>query len=205
VGTLSFAPAPTGRLPAFSTVALNIPVTSGGQPATASTGLSLTSLCVGDGTATLVPGAISNGVQLATYTNNGCVRGRDVITASIGNSSQTIGIDVSAANIGTIQFSGSSLSGTSIVLKGSGGQGRSESAQLTYRVVDQQGNGLAGVDVDFSATTSTGGLTVSPTRATTDARAMSPRPCRRARSRPRCACSPPPPATAQSSPACPTP
>jgi hypothetical protein len=169
VGALSFSPAPTGRLPAFSTLALNIPVTSNGQAATASTGLSLTSLCAGNGTATLVPGAISNGVQLATYTNNGCTLGRDVITASIGNSSQTIGIDVGAANIGAIQFSGSSLSGTAIVLKGSGGQGRSESAQLNYRVVDQQGNGLAGVDVDFSATTSTGGLTVSPTRATTDA------------------------------------
>jgi len=169
VGTLAFSPAPTGRLPAFSTLALNIPVTSGGQPATASTGLALTSLCVGDGTATLVPGAISNGVQVATYTNNGCVRGRDVITAAIGNSSQTIGIDVSAANIGTVQFASTSLSGTSIVLKGSGGQGRSESAQVTFRVVDQQGNGLAGVDVDFSATTYTGGLTVSPTRATTDA------------------------------------
>jgi len=169
VGTLAFSPAPTGRLPAFSTLALNIPVTSGGQPATASTGLSLTSLCAGDGTATLVAGAMSNGVQLATYTNNGCVRGRDVITASIGNSSQTIGVDVSAANIGAVQFSGTSLPGTSIVLKGSGGQGRSESAQVTFRVVDQQGNGLAGVDVDFSATTYTGGLTVSPTRATTDA------------------------------------
>ncbi|QOL50423.1 Ig-like domain-containing protein [Massilia litorea] len=169
VGALSFSPAPAGRLPAFNTLALNIPVTSNGQAATASTGLSLTSLCAGNGSATLVPGAISNGVQLATYTNNGCTLGRDVITASIGNSSQTIGIDVSAANIGAIQFSGSSLSGTAIVLKGSGGQGRSESAQLNYRVVDQQGNGLAGVDVDFSATTATGGLTVSPIRATTDA------------------------------------
>jgi hypothetical protein len=169
VGTLSFATAPSGRLPAFSTLALNIPVTSAGQPATASTGLTLTSLCVGDGTATLVPGAISNGVQVATYTNNGCVRGRDTITAAIGNSSQTIGVDVSAANIGAIQFSGTSQAGTSIVLRGSGGQGRSESAQVTFRVVDQQGNGLAGVDVDFSATTYTGGLTVSPLRATTNA------------------------------------
>jgi hypothetical protein len=170
VGSLSFTAAPGGALPAFSTLALNIPVTSGGQPAAASTGLVLGSLCVGDGTATIVPGAISNGVQVATYTNNGCTRGRDLITASIGNSSQTIGVDVSAANIGAIQFAGTSQSGTSIVLKGSGGQGRSESAQVTYRVVDQQGNGLAGVDVDFSATTYTGGLTVSPTRATTDAK-----------------------------------
>ena len=169
LGTLAFSPAPAASLPAFSTVALNIPVSSGGKPATESTGLTLTSLCVGDGTATLVPSGMSNGVQVATYTNNGCVRGRDVITASIGNSSQTIALDVSAANIGAVQFNGASLAGTSIVLKGSGGQGRSESAQLTFRVVDQQGKGLAGVDVNFNATTTTGGLTVSPIRATTDA------------------------------------
>lgn len=169
VGTLSLSPAPAGALPAFSTVAVNIPVTSGGQPVSSVSGLTLSSLCVGDGTATLVPGSVTNGVQVATYTNNGCLRGHDTITASIGNSTQSIGVDVGAANIGSIQFSGTNLSGTSIVLKGSGGQGRSESAQVTFRVVDQQNNGLPGVDVDFTTTTNTGGLTVSPARATTDA------------------------------------
>ncbi len=168
VGALSFSPAPSGALAAFSTVSLSIPVTSGGQAATSVSGLALSSLCVGDGTATLVPGAFANGIQTATYTNNGCLRGRDTISVSIGNSTQTIGVDVGAANIGAIQFSGSSVSGSSIVLKGSGGQGRSEAAQITFRVVDQHGNGLPGVDVNFSATTSTGGLAVSPSRATTD-------------------------------------
>ncbi|VXC07803.1 hypothetical protein [Massilia sp. 9I] len=169
VGSLSFSPAPTGRLPAFGTAALAIPVTTGGQPASAAPGLVLTSQCVADGTATLVPGSFANGVQTATYTNKGCLRGRDIITVSIGSSIQTIGIDVDPANIGAIQFTGSSVTGSSIVLKGSGGQGRQEAAQISFKVVDQQGTGLAGVDVSFSATTNTGGLTVSPTRATTDA------------------------------------
>ncbi len=169
IGALSFVPAPTGTLPAFSAVALSIPITSGGQPATEAPGLTMSSVCVGDGTATLVPGVLANGVQTATYTNNGCLRGTDRITVSLGTSSRTIDIPVGAANIGAIQFVGSSVSGSSIVLKGSGGQGRSEAAQITFKVVDQHGNGLAGVDVDFSATTLTGGLTVSPARATTDA------------------------------------
>lgn len=169
VGTLSFVPAPTGTLPAFSTVSLRIPVSSGGQPATEAPGLTMSSVCVGDGTATLVQGSFANGIQTATYTNNGCLRGTDRITVSLGNSSQSIDIPVGAANIGAIQFVGTSVSGSSIVLKGSGGQGRSEAAQITFKVVDQHGNGLAGVDVDFTATTFTGGLTVSPTRATTDA------------------------------------
>lgn len=168
VGALSLNPAPTGKLPAFSTVAINIPVTSGGQPATSVTGLNLTSLCVGDGTATIVLGSLANGVQTATYTNNGCLRGIDRITASIGNSSQSIDLPVDSASIGTIQFIGSDLQGTSIVLKGSGGLGRKEAAVLTFRVVDRNNNGLAGVDVNFRATTYTGGLTVLPASGTTD-------------------------------------
>ena len=169
VGALSLTPAPTGKLPAFSTVAINIPVTSGGQSATSVPGLTVTSLCVGDGSATIVLGALANGVQTATYTNNGCLRGTDRITASIGNSSQGINLDVDAANIGTMQFIGSDLQGTSIVLKGSGGLGRKEAAVLSFRVVDRNNNGLAGVDVNFRATTYTGGLTVLPASATTDA------------------------------------
>lgn len=169
VGALSFTSTPPGALPAFSTLSLNIPVTSGGQPVSSVSGLTLTSLCVGNGTATLVPGAVANGVQLATYTNNGCTLGHDTITASIGNSSQIIGVDVGAANIGSIQFASVNPANTSIVLKGSGGLGRSESAQVTFRVVDQHDNGLPGVEVHFSATTNTGGLSVSPDTATTDA------------------------------------
>ena len=169
IGTLSFTNPPAGPLAAFSTLALNIPVTSGGQPAAVSTGLVLSSQCVGEGSATLVAGPISNGIQVATYTNNGCLSGRDVITASIGNSSQTIALDVSAANVGALQFTSSSVSAQSIVRKGSGGLGRTESAQLTFRVVDQQGRGLAGVPVAFDATTYIGGLAISPKNATTDA------------------------------------
>jgi hypothetical protein len=169
IGALSFTPAPTAPLPAFSTLSLNVPVTSGGQPVATVSGLSLTSLCQGDGMATLVPGAVTNGVQLVTYTNNGCLRGRDVITASVGTSVRSIPVDVSAANIGSVQFVGSNVAGSSIVLKGSGGLGRAEAAQLTFKVVDQHNNGLAGVDVKFSATTTTGGLAVTPAIATTDA------------------------------------
>jgi hypothetical protein len=169
VGALSFATAPTGSLSAFSTLTLNIPVTSGGAAVTTAPGLVLSSLCTGDGTATLVLGTLTNGVQQATYTNNGCVRVHDVITAAIGTSSQTIGVDVSSANIGTIKFTSSSSNGTSIVLKGSGGLGRSETATLVYQVVDQNGNALSGVDVTFTPSGASGGLSVSPTKATTDA------------------------------------
>jgi hypothetical protein len=168
VGALSWTPPPTGRLQAFSTVILNIPVTSAGQPASSVSGLSFSSPCKDDGTASIVQGALANGVQSATYTNNGCLRGTDVVTVSIGSSTQSIAIEVDPANIGTVRFVGSSLPGSSIVLRGSGGQGRTESALLTFKVVDRNDKGLAGVDVAFNATTTTGGLTVLPANATTD-------------------------------------
>ena len=168
VGTLSFTPTPAGALPAFSTVTLNVPVTSNGQPAATAPGLTLNSLCVGDGTATLALSSVSNGVATAIYTNKGCSRGSDLITAAIGNSTQSISLSVGSANLGTINFINSNLSGTSLVLKGTGGLGRMESALLTYKVVDQTGAGLAGVNVTFTATTTTGGLKVLPLNATTD-------------------------------------
>lgn len=168
VGTLSFVPAPSGALPAFSSLNLSIPVTSNGQPAATAPGLTLTSLCVADGTATLGTPVVSGGTATSVYTNKGCARGTDLITATIGASSQSTSLAVGSANLGTINFIGSNLSGTSLVLKGTGGLGRMESALLTYKVVDQTGAGLAGVNVTFAATTTTGGLQVLPANATTD-------------------------------------
>lgn len=168
LGTLSFSPTPTGNLPAFSTVSVNIPVTSNGQPVNTAPGLTVTSQCTGDAKATIVLGAVSNGVATATYTNTGCTRGTDVITAAIGSSSKTISIGVDSAYIGTIQFVGTDSADKSIVLKGSGGLGRKESAVVTFKVVDQNNNGLSGVQVAFRATTTTGGLIVLPISGTTD-------------------------------------
>lgn len=169
VSSVAFAPAPSGSLPAQSSAALNIAITSGGELAQSAAGLVLSSLCVADGTATLVAGSFANGVQTATYVNKGCSRITDVITASIGASSLTTSIGVDPASIGTIQFVSSSSAGKSIVLRGSGGLGRQESALLTYRVVDQNNTGLAGVPVSFAASTATGGLTVLPATGTSDA------------------------------------
>lgn len=169
LGPVSFSPAPVGKLPAFSSASLSIPITSGGQPSSIATGLTVTSLCAANGGATVTPGNISNGVVTAVYTNNGCLLGTDVVTVSLGGTIKTTEIGVDAANIGTIQFVSSDLSDSSIVLRGSGGLGRKESALLTYRVLDQNNRGLAGVEVSFRATTSTGGLMVQPDKGTTDA------------------------------------
>ncbi|MEB0135471.1 Ig-like domain-containing protein [Actimicrobium sp. CCC2.4] len=168
VGALSFTPSPSGPLSSLSTTTLNIPVTNNGQPVSIVPGLNLSSLCSGDGTAVLTLGSVVSGNATATYLNKGCTRGTDVITASIGNSSKTISIGVNVASAGAINFVSSSSPLSSLVLKGSGGLGRSESAQLTFKVVDQTGAGIPGVNVSFAATTTTGGLKVLPAQATTD-------------------------------------
>ncbi len=174
VGPLYFSPAPVAGVPlaAFSTVAINFPVTSGGQAVTGTIAPVLSSLCLGDGKADLIPGSLTNGIMSVTYVNMGCARGTDTITISIGSSSQHIDLPVALAGIGTIQFVGSDLQGQSIVLKGNGGQGRKESAVLTFKVLDQNNKGLGGVDVNFKATTTTGGLTVRPDKGTTDANGL---------------------------------
>ena len=169
IGTLAFVPAPAASLPAFSSASLNIPITSGGLPANTASGLVVSSFCITDGKATLVLGPLVNGILPATYTNLGCVRGTDTITVTIGGSTKTINIGVDAANIGTIQFLGTDLAGRSIVLKGSGGLGRQESALLSFRVLDQNNQGLSNVRVDFTPSTTTGGLSIAPTFGTTDA------------------------------------
>jgi hypothetical protein len=56
-----------------------------------------------------------------------------------------------------------------ISIKGTGGPGRKESAAVEFRVLDKDGRGIAGAAVEFSLTTTAGGLTLSPASATTDA------------------------------------
>lgn len=171
LGKITFVPERNEAeiLPAFGTAVLQIPITTGNVPAATAPGLTINSLCTNDGTASIVPGALDKGMQSVTYTNKGCLRGTDTITVSLGNFNQTIKIGVGKANIGTIQFVGSDLAGSSIVLRGSGGLGRKESSILTFRVLDQNSIGLPGVDVTFTATTTTGGLIVQPAKATSDA------------------------------------
>jgi hypothetical protein len=67
-----------------------------------------------------------------------------------------------------INFIGSNPSGTAIVIKGTGGTGRSESAILSFRVVDLSNAPINGVAVRFSINSDNGGATISPTTATTN-------------------------------------
>ncbi len=52
-----------------------------------------------------------------------------------------------------------------IALKGTGGAGRQETASVTFRVLDNAGNPVAGQQVSFALNTSAGGMTLTPASA----------------------------------------
>jgi len=146
-------------LSAFGTTSVSVTVNSNGVPVTSPQTVTFSSPCAGSGKAVLTPSVLTGagGVAIASYRDNGC-GGTDVVTASvsgIANASSTL--TVAAPTTGSIQFI--SATPTSITLKGTGGAGRQESSQVIFKVVDTGGNPIGGKNVDFSLSTSLGGIT----------------------------------------------
>lgn len=90
--------------------------------------------------------------------------------------SQSAAIQITAASApggampvpAAVNFVGSAPSGVAIVIKGAGGSGRSESAILTFKVVDAQNAPINGAPVAFSINSNSGGASIQPSSATTD-------------------------------------
>lgn len=131
------------------------------------------SVCVANGEAILKNGDVAtnsvstnNGQATITYTANGCV-GADEITASatLGGSTKTakVTLNVAADTIQTVSFIDASPA--LINLKGTGG---GETAIVRFRVLGSTGAPMKDVDMDFSLSTSVGGLGLTNTSAKTD-------------------------------------
>jgi len=142
-----------------------------GNPFATSVPVSFTSNGVSAGKATITPQVYTiNGVASATYTdkNYGNV---DTITAtlSIGGTTfiRTGTITVNPASAGSISFV--SATPTSIALKGTGGQGRSETSVVVFKVLDTNGNPIK-KKVNFSLVpnTAVGGLSITANNAYSD-------------------------------------
>ena len=109
------------------------------------------------------------GVATATYRADGCspedtvtvtvITGGDAITG-------TVVIPVNEAQIGSMEFV--SVTNDYISLKGTGGQGRSETSVVQFRVLDENGNPASQKDVTFELTNNPGGIVISPTSAQSD-------------------------------------
>lgn len=172
---LTFGPlsASVTSLPAYGSTTLSIDVLSGGAKYTAqSVDLNFGSACVAAGKATVAKiVATKGGTAQAVYRDQGCGN-NDTITVSSDNLTATASTSLTIAKPApaSVQFSAVSPVGQSIVIAGQGGLNRTETATLTFKVIDTFGNPLAGQTVNFTASTTL--VTVNKASDTTDAQGL---------------------------------
>ena len=171
---LRIAPA---SLAAGGTASLAVTVLDGALPFTPAQSVSFTSPCAAAGKAIISsPVATVAGVASTSYTDKGC-GAADTITATTTLAGATISqagrITVLGAMAGQLAFV--SALPQNIAMKGTGGPGRQESSTVTFKVLDKNGNPVAGAPVSFvlfgnsSDVAGTGGLTLNPAHATSGA------------------------------------
>mgnify|MGYP000633630360 CR=1 FL=1 len=133
----------------------------------APTPVAFTSNCVQNGNASIDENVFSiKGNAKATFEDINCAGTagtEDVLIASITvngiTNTASANIEITGEQLGSIEFI--SAEPTSIVLKGTGGQGKQETSTLTFLVKSELGNVLAQQEVEFSLDTSVGGITLS--------------------------------------------
>ena len=119
--------------------------------------------CIAAGLATINPEnpVLSvNGEASTLYTATGCTGVDDVTASLVGAGAQAFGaLNIASPEANAVLFLNANP--TLIVLRGTGGQNRSETSNVSFRVVDGNGQPLQGVTVNFSLTTDVGGLLLS--------------------------------------------
>lgn len=141
-------------------------------------GTSLLKIAPSSGTAlTDSSGVATVDITAATASNTGAAAVK--ATASVGSESvsgsRAIQITAGSGGGGTaappaaVNFIGAVPASTAIVVKGAGGSGRSESAILTFRVVDSTNAPVNATGVAFTINSNSGGATITPASAVTNA------------------------------------
>lgn len=133
---------------------------------TSSVTVTFTSNCVASGTATITQSVITtSGTAIASYSAQGC-SGSDTITASapVGSSTlkATAQLTVQPPTLGTIVFI--SATPSAISLQGVGGVSTSK---VIFQVNDVNGNPVPNETVNFTLSTTAGGVSISPATAIT--------------------------------------
>lgn len=141
------------------------------EPYTSPVQFEFTSTCVQNGTATIdSPVTSVNGLVQSTYRAEGCT-GTDVIvaTGTVGSTdlSASGSLTIQPATVGAIEFL--SADPETISLEGTAGLGLTESSTVTFRVVDDAGRPVSGAAVEFSLSTTVGGITLDSNTGTTAA------------------------------------
>ena len=111
-----------------------------------------------------------NGVATTTYLAKGCVGDDPInVTANAGglNLSATGTIKILSADVGSIVFVSATPQNISIL-----GTGGTESSVVKFKVLDTNSNVVSNQRVNFSLNTTTGGISLDPTFATTNAQGI---------------------------------
>jgi protocatechuate 3,4-dioxygenase beta subunit len=167
--TLSASPS---SLQAYGTAVLSVDVLAGSSKFTdQQVNVNFSSTCVSLGKATLAATVLTNnGTAQAVYRDKGCAS-NDVITVSSDGVSKSAATTLTIAppTAASVQFVSAAPSTQSIVIQGQGGNGRTETATLTFKVVDTSGNPLAGKQVNFTRVPANADVTINKASDTTDA------------------------------------
>ena len=170
--TLSFGSltATPSSLQAYGSTVLSVDLLSGASKYTdQQVNVNFSSACVAAGKATLSSTvSTNNGTAQTVYRDKGCAN-NDTITVSADGvtKSATTTLTIAPPAAASVQFVSAAPTTQSIVIRGQGGNGRTETATLTFKVVDIFGNPLAGKQVNF--TSSTNLVTINKASDTTDA------------------------------------
>ncbi len=160
-------------LPAAGSAQLTVAVVDGsGELVDSAVVVNFVSACAGltPPTAELTASTTAvNGIASGTYTATGCT-GNDTVTASLEgtgtSTTATVVLSVASAAVNSIVFE--SAEPTTLALKGTGGEGRSESSIVQFKVLDATGAPVQGELVDFSLSTEIGGVSLSTDSAITN-------------------------------------
>ncbi|MCR9104929.1 MAG: hypothetical protein NXI15_06550 [Gammaproteobacteria bacterium] len=138
-----------------------------GKRITTSEEVRFNSGCIAAGQATINPENPTtsiNGQASTLYTAAGCT-GIDEVTASlVGAGAQAFGtLSIASPEANAVLFV--SAEPDLIVLRGTGGQNRQETSQVTFQVADGAGQPLQGITVNFALTTDVGGLALTTASA----------------------------------------
>jgi hypothetical protein len=168
-GTLSAAPT---SIQAYGTTVLSVDLMNGSSKYTDQpVSVSFSSACVNAGKATLASTAPTNsGTVQTVYRDKGCGN-NDVITVSADGVAKpaTVALTIAPPAPASVQFVQALPLDKSIVIKSQGGNGRTETATLTFKVVDIFGNPLAGRQVNFARVPADADVVINKSSDTSDA------------------------------------
>lgn len=165
-GNLTASPA---SIQAYESTVLSVQVLDASGKATdQQVNVSFNSACATAGKATLASVVATNkGIAQTVYRDQGCGN-NDLITVSSAGVAKpaTVQLAIAPPAAASVQFTQATPTNQSIVIQGQGGNGRTETATLKFKVVDLFNHPLPGATVDFSS--STGAVTVNKASDTTD-------------------------------------